>query len=880
MFTNEENLFLEAISKMFSNNNEERTASEKNIQTWLQETYLQVLISCNKFIVCEQLPSHIREYSCYLLQVCTGSEHYEDWQKINSDLKSSVQINSLGLLGDKNSGIRTHACILVTSIYSISVRDQGWNDLIRVLCTACGDENIDFKISAIKTLGMIWEKLPKEPFSLNEMQMMENTIINLLGKPYNEELAIICLEAYQYFMMYIKEKFTDVNYLENSLKLLINYCNAKNNINTTVVIKSSIHRITEIILLAYDYVEKHFRNISEFFIQLAEGKDEFIAWQALIFFIEVCQDEINRRDNGYSYRKYISSIWDILWSCIQFILNMGKKDTQEDYCRYDMINYLLVNLSILCDESIIDDIFSYMGAILQSNNDNNNKNDENNHLMKINSAIYAFGSLMETIHVKKIESVIPDSINLMTSLFTKNNEKLSKTLSWCFSVICSYHQRFILESSNLFSFLITTILQLLKEQSLSNPIKMHLCQTIFALASYIYDHNIQSYNLFSPYLQDLIITLEALAYLPNSFIIEDNLTEKCFIALASLIECSHEKDKLLISYFMDKILIRLKEAQDISKFNGNKHKQHFYQSLLSLCVQSLSKNSVFNLIQLSNAKIGEYFDIIESYFKMRGSVFEEGFLALSGLITLISDNQVDQYVQRLMVYIFYALNNYTDYNNCSNACLSLLDIIRASKEKFVPYIKDLITAFNNIIKAQDVKKNIFSLIIVVYSDLFNYIDEQIWIYCEEPFNFMNQIMEYTKQNKDNFLGNKKIDADEFDYFIKLNEGLVDFIESVAAHLKISDENKQEVFKNYMPDIIEYLSVMMEDQMFNPSNDFLNSCLCFLSDFGEIYKKYLFKRINDYTLQRIFQFANNSDNDNIIHLKDILQNLIYTVKMQN
>ena len=878
MFTNEENLFLEAISKMFSNSNEERRASEKNIQTWLQETYLQVLISCNKFIVCEELPSHIREYSCYLLQVCTGSAHYEDWQKINSELKASVQTNSLSLLGDKNAGIRTHACILVTSIYSISVRDQGWNDLIRILCSACDNDNIDFKISAIKTLGMIWEKLSKEPFSLNEMQMMENTIINLLGKPYNEELAIICLEAYQYFMLYIKEKFTDVNYLENSLKLLINYCNAKNNINTTDVIKSSIHCISQMILLAYDYVEKHFRNISEFFIQLAEGQDEFLAWQALIFFIEVCQDEINRRDNGYSYRKYISSIWDILWNCIQFILNMGKKDTQEEFCRYDMVNYLLVNLSILCDESIIDDIFSYMGAILQSNNNENNN--ENNHLMKINSAIYAFGSLMETIHVKKIESVIPDSINLMTNLFTKNNEKLSKTLSWCFSVICSNHQRFILESNNLFQFLITTILQLLKEQSLSNPIKMHLCQTIYALASYIYDHNIQSYNLFSPYLQDLLITLEALAYFPNSYIRDNNLTEKCFIAMASLIECSHEKDKLLISYFMEKILIRLKEAQDISKFNGNKDKQHFYQSLLSLCVQSLSKNSVFNLIQLSNEKIGEYFDIIESYFKMRGSVFEEGFLALSGLITLISDNQEAQYVQRLMVYIFFALNNYTDYNNCSNACLSLLDIIRASKEKFVPYIKDLIAAFNNIIKAEDVKKNIFSLIIVVYSDLFNYIDEQIWIYCEEPFNFMNQIIEYTKNNKDSFLRNKKIDQDELDYFIKLNEGLVDFIESVAAHLKISDENKQEVFKNYMPDIIEYLSTMMEDQMFNPSNDFLNSCLCFLSDFGEIYKKYLFKRINDYTLQRIFQFANNSDNDNIIHLKDILQNLIYTIKMQN
>ena len=122
MFTNEENLFLEAITKMFSNSNEERRASEKNIQTWLQETYLQVLISCNKFIICEDLPSHIREYSCYLLHVCTGSDHYQDWQKISSELKSSVQTNSLSLLGNKSSSIRTQGCILVASIFSISVR--------------------------------------------------------------------------------------------------------------------------------------------------------------------------------------------------------------------------------------------------------------------------------------------------------------------------------------------------------------------------------------------------------------------------------------------------------------------------------------------------------------------------------------------------------------------------------------------------------------------------------------------------------------------------------------------------------------------------------------------------------------------------------------
>ena len=79
---------------------------------------------------------------------------------------------------------------------------------------------------------MIWEKLPKEPFSFDELNLMENTIIGLLSQPKNEQLAMCCLDAYQYFIDYIKNKFTEQLYLENSLKMLITYCNSMNNINT------------------------------------------------------------------------------------------------------------------------------------------------------------------------------------------------------------------------------------------------------------------------------------------------------------------------------------------------------------------------------------------------------------------------------------------------------------------------------------------------------------------------------------------------------------------------------------------------------------------------------------------------------------------------
>ena len=105
MFSNEEKLFLETLSAMLSPNNEQRNLAQENIKKWIKETYLQVLQSCNKFIVCEQIKPDIRRYACYVLQLLTKEDCYENWQNISLDLKTSVQNNSLGLLGDKEPSI-------------------------------------------------------------------------------------------------------------------------------------------------------------------------------------------------------------------------------------------------------------------------------------------------------------------------------------------------------------------------------------------------------------------------------------------------------------------------------------------------------------------------------------------------------------------------------------------------------------------------------------------------------------------------------------------------------------------------------------------------------------------------------------------------------
>ena len=868
MFTNEENLFLETISTMLSPNNEQRNIAQENIKKWIKETYLQVLQACNKFIVCEQIKPDIRRYACYILQLLTKEDCYENWQNISLDLKTSVQNNTLGLLGDKESSIRLSACALVNSICIISIKDQGWPNLINILCGACKSDNIEFKISAVKTLGMIWESLPKEPFSLEELCLMENTIIILLSNPQSSILSIESLKAYQNFIDYIKNKFADKDYLQSSLKMLTSFCQI-NNINTEKVGKTALHTISKLIISAYDFIEPFFQNISQFFISLCNGDNEELAIQSYIVFTDISNEEINRKNKKFYYREYMQSIWNKLWPCIQQTLdNRTNQKKEEIYSRYESISPLLYNLSIICDETIIVDIFNYMGAKLNDSNPLVN-----------NSAIYAFASILESTHVEKIEAVIPDSIQSIAGLFNKKCEELNETLSWCLKTICQAHAKIIITNKKVFQFLISTILTLLKEKSLKNKVKMHLCDSIFKLASYIYNHNYQDLNIFSPFLQDLLGTLELLAYFPQSYDPEQNLSEKCFAALSSLLECSTEKDKTLITFFMEKILNRLNEAQNVQNFGNSKEKLYDFQSYLSFSVHSLCKNVVFNLINLDNKKIENYFNIIENFFKIRGGVFEEGLLALSGLITLISDNQVEKLLERIMVYILFALDNYKDAKNCESACLSLLDVISASKEKFSGYINKIYPLFNNIIKAEDAEKNILTLIILVYSELFNSIGEQIWVYYEDPMNYMEKIINFSINNHGKYL-NDKIEVEEYNYFIKLNDGLVDYITNVTSILQKDDEVKTEAFKTYIPDILDYLSVMMENTMFNPDTNYLSSCFTLLINLAEIYKKYIFKKINDYTLQRLFTLAVDSYDDNLIHLKDYLQNLIFTIKMQS
>ena len=861
MFNNQENLFLQAIQKMLSStDNEARAKAESDITLWAKESYAQILETCNKFIICEQLDINIRRYSCYLMTILIEEKYLENFQRLDKNLKNSIQMNSLGLLGNKISGIRQSASLLVSSIEKISIKNKEWPSLITTLCKACDSDEIEFKLSSIRTLGLIWESLKRENFSKDELILMENTMIKLILSSKDINLLHVCLHAYQYFLPYIYDRFKNEEYLQSTLKMMTNFCNIQNFCEK--IAKSAIHRISDVIIMAYDYMSSNIKNIIEFFGVICNEENEELAIQSYIFFIELSQEEYERKNNNLVYNNYMNSCWSILWGIIKITLNKTISSAyKKEYTRFKSLSSLLYYLSKICSEDFIDDIFAYMTE----------KMSDPNPLM-INSAIFAFTSILETEYDYKIKKVIYSSINPLSHFINVKCEELNKTVAWCFETICEIHGNMIICNSDVCKQILVMILTNLKKADLHPKAKIYLCSSLFHLCNFLKEGEMSKLGIFGHYLLDLLKILDYLAYLPSSFDIENNLSKYCLLSISGLIKSSKESDDEILSLYLQKLMERFSEAAKGKNF-PNKEMQYQTQDFLCMILESFCKEG--NKTKLSYEQIEFFFNNIELFIKQRG-IFEGGLQALSKLSLSLSNKDFSKIMKNIMEHIFECLREYQDFSNCKIALISLTDLIAASKESFVPYIQQLIGYFQEIIKKPDANKELFCYFLIVYSDLFAFLGEYIWKYVQIPLDYMKFVLNFCINNYDKYISETS-EKEEIKFFLIMNDNVMDLVENISRRIIMENNDRKKAFFQYASNIVLYLNFMFNKNNFVPNKEFLLSCLRSLFDLMDIYKEEIISLIDNNTLRRLSQLSNAARDEELRQINESLQMYLYTSK---
>ena len=873
MFNNQETIFLQTIQKMLSStDNISRQKAESDINLWANDSYLPIISTCNKFIVCENLDINTRRYACYIIKILLKEKYHKNWDELPQELKDQLKINSLSLLGHDSNDIRTSACSLVSDIYMISIKKNEWENLIRTLCTACEADKVEFKIASIKTIGFILEKLNKNNFSESDVIMIENTIIKtLLSNNKDKSLIYECLTSYQYFINFIYNKFSDNEYLKSTLQMLTSFCNIKE--YNEKICKASIHRISDVILLAYDHMDKLINNIIEFLGIICNDENENLAIQGYVVLIELSQEEYYRKIKNKNCKNYIDSCWDIIWPVIQNTLNNAINPQYDgELNRYRSLSDLLYYISKICRENIIDDIFLYMKEKISSKNPS-----------LINSSIYIFASILESIHRQKLKVVINSCIETLCELFKLNNEILNETISWCIENICENFGELIIRSSDIFQIIITLIIENIKNKDINKKIKIYLCTSLYKLTEIAKNTELIRLGIFNPYLLDLLKTLDYLAFLPNSYNIDYNLSNYCFMAISGLIKSTPEQNDEILILYIEQLIQRFDDACYIKNFLDNKQYQYQIQDSLCILIESFCDRNNSNNSSSSKftyKQIESFFNYIQTFFKNRG-IFENGLIALSKLSLLISNKEFINFMKIIMDYIYLCLKDYQDYSNCKAALICLIDLITTSKENFEPYIEKLIQFFQEIIKKPDANKELFSYFLIVYSDLFEFVGEYIWKYVQVPLDYMNFVIKFCASNIEQYLGEGS-EKEDNNYFLNLNNNVMDLIENILKRIELETKERKEAFLQYVPHIIYYINFMFQKDYFIPDKDYLISCMSSIYDLIEIYGDEAIKLLEDNTSRRIENLSEETNDQEVISLYESLQNYknsaIYNIEL--
>jgi hypothetical protein len=775
--------------------------------------------------------------------------------------------------------------MIVSSLGQISksINQKEWPELIPILCNGCDSNENIFKLSAIKTLNMLWDKISngREYFIPEDLCLMEVSLIKVMNSPPNSEIALESIKAYKTFINYISNKFNNLEYLKNSFTLLFKFCTI-NNINTIEVAKNSIHCITEISKIAYEYLDVFIESLFQFFGILCKGKEEILAIQSYIFFTELCLDEIERKkideaSNGKSpiNKNYIQNNWELLFSFIKNTIQNYGNDKNNlnyngEYTRYKSLSPLLYHISQLCKENIINEIFNYAFQRMKDSDP-----------LVINSGAFIFNSTLDTVHdyliISNIENIIPS----LCKLLTINNHLLNCTVGECLEKISERYGGIIIGDKSLFIKTSFLLIQLLMSQQLKNKPKIHICMCIYNLCKQINSSGLKDLGLFSPYLNDLLNILDTLAYMPLSYDYNSNLSYCSFLVLSKLLNISTKTDENTLQNYIQKLYNRFNEAKEISNFN-DKEKQKHFQEYLCLCLNEYCKEGNNNA-NLLPEHIIYFFRIIENFFEFREEIFENGLTSLSCLTALFStikndqqENEFNYMLEKTMEYIITVIIEYKDALSRTNSLDCLSNIIHTIGKKIEKYINKIINICKEIIFEKEVNKLLLGKILIIFGDLFSHENNIIWNYLNIVLTCMQKVIEKCLREFEICLMTK-IEKDNFKVFDELNCNLMEFIETLVYKISSEKLNLKELFEKYIIDIIQYINKIFNNRLFKYSDDYIMSCLSFLMEISLLYNKKATNLLNDISIDNLYYFADDTKDNKIISFKNDVKKIIVDIK---
>ena len=854
--TEQKNQFLLIIGKLLENNNQIRNNAQSQITEIISNNTEESLLSCSEFLNDDSIKLELRQLSSTIIcNILKSSQNINKWILMNNKLQQNIKNNIFACLGSSNKDLRKAAGRSVTAIAKIELGRGNWTNLISTLTNILNNNNnIDYKLASITTIGFIVDEVSYNDINTEDRNLITTSIFSVFSNiKDNEEITFECLVTLGNYIPFLKEDLKNDEkrfYLINLMLVFIkeNYSDRIKN--------AAINALMDVAKNFYYLINDSLNQITSELFQIIKSPNENVGINAYLFFVELGDYELKLIENNQKLNNYILNYYPKLWECCKYtLLNRNleyEKTDKENFTRFKAVNYILDILSKICDENFIDEVFNFMSKCLNDSND----------LIK-NSAIYLYSSILETVHKQKVKNIIESSLPKIIEFINSNNSELQQTGAICLQRITHFFPETFIDKKELFDNYVDFLLN--KLQVPQKNLSVNFCFMFHYLTVGI---KLNSKNYFSNKLSEILNTLLKLAYVPESYNNDDNISLHCFWALGSIIEICDKNNKTELLNFFSLIYDGLQKTLVNENFNS-KNKQYDFQKFLCCIITAFCSS---DKIDMTEEQGNALYELIKKTFQLRNGIYEEGVLAVSSLSLplCINKNCYMNILNDFMQFIIYGLNNYQEVDNCAKTIFCIGDIIDHVKNDFSFYIDKIMPILFDLINKEDIDKKLRIQTFYVFESMFFSLNsENFWKYSADIMSFIE------KAAKCAFIISDPNDEDLIEYYNDLRERLV-FTISAAIRAYI-ENNRLIEFNIYLENICDFLNIYCNAK-YNPKISTVLECCGIFIDFLQNYKSKMKDYFNNETYKYIEGRLLNSRDKDDLDLAESLKHEYFTLSL--
>lgn len=824
------------FAAMQANDNIRRPAEEE-IQKLTNNNYSLFLLELSKKQADEKMEKPIRQLCATLIKNIIN-DHQEKWLNLDINFKEQIKNNILSTLISPDIDIKKAAALCISGICKVELPNNQWTNIFDNLINAAQNDNKDIKITALITLGDIYEEIPLNLINNDTITKLINMYYNTLSQIYekdnNKDMVLIsnCLKSIKKFVPFLENILSN----DNSRLVFFNMIKTYMLHSNEEIRSLSIRIFVDLIGCYYRYFENYIDTLFEVLFQIIEKDTETNKKYAFDFIYTMADIEINllklkynTTSKFYILDKYRDKLGEIL---LKNLLTDNFEDEE-----YSLTKYCCIIIGLLCqccDYNFTEKMITFY----------NNNISSDNGVIKF-AAINIFKSILESKEKEKIFPLVNESLPLLSTFLLDKQTILSvrKLIAHTIKSIIVNFGFLIIKDESLFNKFMTLFLNLLND---SPPIiTLIILRCVIELVKIVKTDLYMPTNLLSQNTKSYYEILLNLAQNINLFDYNVNIPMNALYALGTYGQ-HVANDVSTISFNVFKSVVEMfSKTLNKGAFANNKIRLN-YQEYICSCLYSFLTNK-----KAQERDVRNLFNLLIQSFQERKEIYEEG-ISLVGIIANFLQRGFMTEMSIFSPFLLLGLNSTISFQLCKSSFLCLSEIISSAQSDFNIYVEEYLKVIMKILVDNSINRELKPKCLNVISDLFLYCKEEVYKYFNDIMKMMGGafeacLMEFTE--KDNI--------DLINYIVVLKEYVLETMSCIFT--AVQDLQKTDEFVPYAKSTVEFINRILRDEA-NLSNEILRSSLGLIADFCKIYGKNI-NPILDVSLlkDKIERFKNNKEN---------------------